>query len=754
VIIGAAMATTSSPVNARESAGGHNLPAPLTALIGREREIEAIGATLRRTRLVTITGPGGVGKTRLALELAHRQMARQSRGAWMVDLSSGPDEPDVAAETARALDVRSPAGTTTTEALRRYLANRDLTLVLDNCEHVVGQCAELATTLLATCEKVRILATSRESLAINGETVWRLEPLVAEDAHRLFVERARQRQPDFLPGEDTDATIAQLCERLDRLPLAIELAAARVGIISPAEILSSLQTRLGELGGGRRLSPPRHRTVRAGVDWSYQLLDLTEQEALRSLSVFVGGFDADAASAVAPGLTFDGLARLVDKSLVAVAESPRGRTRYRLLETVREYAAELLAEADGLAVARERHLRHFSAVGSGVGEGWPSAGAISFVARLGEDYRNVRAALEWGADSDPCSAAALLAATKDLFFMLGQSDGLRLARLLLERCPERDRARVEMQISAGLYSMMLVDKKGAWEALEEARELAAELGERSLEAWARFFEGLTETLGGTVEPGRRYLEESRAIHRELGGGIGESRATAALGLTYCMEGDTAHARKLVDEALSISAAEEDDWGRGQCHTYLGIITEAAGSDLDEATSHYHRAVDCLRQYRDATLLPVALVGQAGLLGHRNPARALRVAAAAFAIRARVGGDFAPLYRARAERVREAAEAALGADAPRAWTEGSQLSVDEAVALAFRSSSPRPSLPAGMSARQMEIADLVAEGLSNKAIASRLHLSVRTVESHVRNALAKVALDNRTQLAAWVRNRVQ
>jgi predicted ATPase len=424
------MATTSSPTNARESAGGHNLPVPLTALIGREREIEAIGATLRRTRLVTITGPGGVGKTRLALELAHRQVARRPRGVWMVDLSSGPDEPDVAAETARALDVRSPAGTTT-EGLRKYLANRDLTLLLDNCEHVVGQCAELATALLATCENVRIMATSRESLAINGETVWRLEPLGAEDAHRLFVERARQRQPDFLPGEDTDATIAQLCERLDRLPLAIELAAARVGVSSPAEILSSLQTRLGELGGGRRLSPPRHRTVRAGVDWSYQLLDLTEQEALRSLSVFVGGFDADAASAVAPGLTFDGLARLVDKSLVAVVESPRGRTRYRLLETVREYATELLAEADELAAARERHLRHFSAVGSGVGEGWPSVGAISFVARLGEDYRNVRAALEWGADSDPCSAASLLAATKDLFFMLGQSDGLRLAKLLL-----------------------------------------------------------------------------------------------------------------------------------------------------------------------------------------------------------------------------------------------------------------------------------------------------------------------------------
>ena len=223
---------------------------------------------------------------------------------------------------------------------------------------------------------------------------------------------------------------------------------------------------------------------------------------------------------------------------------------------------------------------------------------------------------------------------------------------------------------------------------------------------------------------------------------------------FVVANETTRAKELLEAALSIYVAEEDAWGQGQCHAFLGMIAESSTPDPSSASAHYRQAVDCLRPSRDATLLPVALIGQAGVLARRNPADALKVAAAASAIRARVGGEFAPFYQARLERIQAAGKAALGGDAEQPWAAGARLGVDDAVALAFSTTMPRPASPAGLSARELEVADLVAGGLTNKAIASRLHLSVRTVESHVRHVLAKVGLDNRTQLATWARERIQ
>jgi non-specific serine/threonine protein kinase len=736
----------------RKGPAEHNLPVPLTSLVGRARELLAIGEALGRTRLVTLTGPGGVGKTRLAIELARRQTARRRDGVWIVDLTAAPGTPDVAAETARTLDVHTPPGRAA-DALRRYLRDRDLLLVLDNCEHVIDGCAELATGLLGFCADVRIMATSRESLNVNGETVWRLDPLGDEDARRLFLDRARGRLPDFMPDMETDTTIAQLCARLDRLPLGIELAAARVSAMSPAEILSGVEARLGDLAGSGRLSPAHHRSVRAAVEWSARLLDPGEQEAFRALAVFVGGFDAAAARPVA-GLSLDLLARLVDKSLVAVVESRGGRTRYRLLEAVREYASELLVEAGELEAARERHLRHFSALADFSQAGWPTPRAQAVVGELAGDYENVRAALEWAAASDPCAARPLLGRTKDLFLLLAAADGRRLTELLLERCTARDRDRAELQITLGLLAMVLADVEAARSALAEAQQLSAELGERETEGWAHCFAGLTETLGGSIEPARRHLEAARALHGELGVPSGWARATAALGLTFLITNEPDRARELVERALAVDVAEEDDWGQGHCHVYLGVIAESTTTDPEAVTSHYREAVDRFRPFRGGPLLPAALIGQAGVLARREPARALRVIAAAYALRDRTGAGFAPYFGARAERIRAAAETMLGADAQRVWAEGARMVVDDAIALAFGTQRPRPAPTGGLSDREQEVASLVADGLSNKAIAARLHLSVRTVESHVRHALTKLGLVNRTQLARWVRERIQ
>jgi predicted ATPase/DNA-binding CsgD family transcriptional regulator len=731
----------------------HNLPVPLTSLIGRARELEAIGETLRRTRLVSLIGPGGVGKTRLALALAHRELARRADGVLLVDLASAREEPDVSAETARVLQLGVPRRATTLGALRTFLADRDVLLVLDNCEHVVDQCAELASDLLGSCAAIRVLATSREPLGVIGETVWTLAPLEPADAYRLFVERARQRRPEFVPAPEAEVAIAEVCERVDRLPLAIELAAARVAVMSLPEIVSSLKAGIGDLAGGERLSPPHHRTVRAAVAWSHRLLDETEQQAFRSLAVFVGGFDSTAASAVA-NVSLDLVARLVDKSVIAVVETAGGRTRYRLLEAVREYAGELLAEAGEVEAARERHFRHFSAIAEVGRQEWLRTGRQQITNELQDDYENICAALEWALTTKPCAGLPMLAGTRDLFYKLGQGEGFRIAQLLLERCPTRDRHRVEVQIAAGQLASATGDLPTAKILLAEARELSRQLGEAVLEASACWFQGVTETVSGQPEAGREYLERSRALYHQLGIRIGEARALAGLGGTFLFANELDRSKELHEEALSMYLAEDDRWGQGQCHTFLGMIAATTMTDLSVATSHYRRAVELLSPFRDATLLPVALVGQAGILARRDREKALRVVAAATAIRARAGGAFQPVFRARVEQVKSDAEAELSGRFEEVWAAGARLKPDDAIALAFGRGRPRPVAPAGLSDRELEVVGLVGDGLANKAIAARLHVSVRTVESHVRHALAKLALENRTQLATWLRERNQ
>jgi DNA-binding CsgD family transcriptional regulator len=348
----------------------------------------------------------------------------------------------------------------------------------------------------------------------------------------------------------------------------------------------------------------------------------------------------------------------------------------------------------------------------------------------------------------------MLAGTRDLFYKFGQGEGLRLAQLLLERCPTRDRHRVEAQIAVGQLANATGDLPTARGVLAEARELSRQLSEPVLEAWTCWFQGIAEVVAGEPERGREYLEASLALHRELGIRIGEARALAGLAGTCLWSGEPRRSKELHEAALSIYLAEDDRWGQGQCHTFLGMIAETTATDSATATAHYLAAVEFLRPFRDGSLLPVALLGQAGVLARREPERALNVLAAASALRARVGGQFQPIFRARADKVKAAAAAALGDRFDQVWSEGARLGLDDAVALAFGTAQPSSAHASGLSDRELEVIRLVAEGMQNKAIAGRLHVSVRTVESHVRHALAKLGLENRTQLATWTRERSQ
>jgi non-specific serine/threonine protein kinase len=424
------------------------------------------------------------------------------------------------------------------------------------------------------------------------------------------------------------------------------------------------------------------------------------------------------------------------------------------------YAAEQLAPANEVAAARARHLRYFSTIGIPAEYGFMSAGVVSLLEQWAADYGNVRAALEWAAASEPCAGLRMLAETKDLFFILGQADGSRLAEMILERCPERNRDRAEVMIAAGHFAFQLGEVTAASDLLMDAAEIGVEMGERAAESTARLFLGLQEMLGGAPDKARGHLLTARAIQQKTGDLVGEARTTAVLGLTYGMEGDAARARELLEAALAMGLAAQDRWSQGGANLYLGIIAESA--DPRAASSYFREAVECQRPYGDSTLLPVALIGQASVLTRRDPATALQIVAAAWAVRARNAGEFAPFFRAFAERIRASAAELVGSDADRLWKTGSRLTVDDAIALAFgttltgasRSSGRRPeaSHALGISTREIEVVRLVAEGLSNKEIARRLHLSVRTVETHVRHMLTKTGLVNRTQLATWARER--
>jgi non-specific serine/threonine protein kinase len=286
----------------------------------------------------------------------------------------------------------------------------------------------------------------------------------------------------------------------------------------------------------------------------------------------------------------------------------------------------------------------------------------------------------------------------------------------------------------------------------EARRLSAELEEFKLEGFATFCRGLIQALTMAVEPARADLEAAIPLLRRADSRVGEGMALATLGLTFLIDEEPARARDLLERALAIQTAAGYPWGEGQARLYLAITIEA--TDREAASRHYRRAVGCFQHYRDTNLLANALIGQAGLIARRDPAVALRVTAAAVSARVRVHGNIPGFFSERLQRIRADCEAALGIDADRIWTEGSRLGLDQAIALAFGAPRPRAPAPAGLSSRELEVVRLVAEGLANKAIATRLHLSVRTVESHVRHVLAKVGLSNRTQLAKWVREHDQ
>jgi predicted ATPase/class 3 adenylate cyclase len=398
------------PLRTPKSVGAHNLPVQLTSFVGRGAQMTDLEKLLVDNRLVTLTGAGGAGKTRLGVEIAARIAAEFRDGVWYVDLAPITDPDLVSVTVARALGLPDQPGRSTMDTLLRFVRDRQLLVVLDNCEHLLDACADLVVALLGAAPGLTVLATSREPIGVSGEAIWRVPSLsVADEAIELFADRARLARTDFRVADDNAATVGEICRRLDGMPLAIELAAARVRALSLAEILAGLRDRFRLLTGGARTAVRRQQTLRASVDWSHALLTEPERVLFRRLAVFLGGFDLEAAQAVAGHdeverfQVLDLLTLLVDKSLV-VAEHTSGATRYRLLETVRQYALEKLGESGEADTVRARHRDHYTSFAA-----LRRAGREQLIEQAETEIDNLRAAFLWSRENSDVELALALA---------------------------------------------------------------------------------------------------------------------------------------------------------------------------------------------------------------------------------------------------------------------------------------------------------------------------------------------------------
>jgi predicted ATPase/DNA-binding CsgD family transcriptional regulator len=733
------------------SAGRHNLPLFATSFLGREREIGAIRRLLRRARLVTLCGPGGCGNTRLAIEAATRQVGLQPDGTWLVDLAplSAPEfVPEAAASVLR---IRAAPDQPTMDALVTQVADRRLLLVLDGCEHLVDACSTLAAGLVAACPGVRLLATSRQPLDVAGEVLWRVPPLAEEAAVRLFDERARSHHAGF-EARGQRAAVAEICRRLDGMPLAIELAAARVTMMSPAEMLPRLRDRFALLGRGSRGALPRQQSLKAAVDYSYELLDGDERQLFRQLSVFAGSFSLAAAEAIFGPLTLEVLGRLIDKSMVTLQLSPNG-TRYRLLETLREYGRQRLAETGESERAHNAHLEHFVDHAETAYDAWVHSGSDSGLRELELDYDDLRAALEWSRTADPEAGLRLAGAMREVWYRHGLNEGRAWLQEFLDRCPAGSHSRARALLAAGYVAMSSQAHHEARELLARSRELSAELSDAHGEAMAAHALGVSATLSGSAAA-RGDLERGLELFERLGDRYGISASLIRLGHLAILQGRRLEeARVMLEWGLQLASEVGDRWGPGAASLYLGVLAGRDGQP-EVAEARLRRSLEIFLLLGEVVMVSAALIEYAAVIVWRDPRRGARLVGAAVAIRRRLGGRLPPIAMGVIERTQLAACDSLGPHvAEREAEAGGRLSIEEAVAEALAPGSPNgdPAAP-GLSRREAEVASLVAQGLTNRQIAELLRLSERTVENHASHILNKLGLRNRSEVTAWVLNR--
>jgi predicted ATPase/DNA-binding CsgD family transcriptional regulator len=757
--------------SAKRAATG-KLPAESTSFVGRRRLLAEVKAALTGTRLLTLVGPGGVGKTRLALRAAADLRRTVSDGAWFIDLAGLEDPHLVPKAVITSLGLVDKSGQWPTSLLVGYLASRETLLVLDNCEHLLDAIAVLADVVLKEAAGARLLATSRQPLGISGERVLQVPPLtLPEDgsasAQSEAVALLLARSADAgVQLEDTGATrelIFDLCRRLDGMPLALELAAVRLRTIGLEELIERLTDRFALLTGGSRAALPRQQTLMATIDWSHDLLSGQEKAVLRRLAVFPSDFGLDAAEAVAAGTTIDQpsvldlLSSLIEKSFV-VRMPATAVARYRLHETMRGYGLLKLRQANEEASTVNAFVRFYSAMSSAAEAAAQSVHIVEWLKRMDGEADNVRAALRHCLNG-PDHAVGMSMVGSLLWYWTARatSEGAYWLDLYLERREADPSALARALYARGFMAMTQGNAAAAQPVLDEAEVKAGAAGDLPLVARILAVSAGVRVIGGNVEGAQSQLRDART----LAIGLDDPGADAMLALTegFIALLDTDH--ETVARVYSEWAPRARDRGDIQTLSYLVSSYGFAllqGGQPDKAQLLFEESLGIERRLENRDMIVYqldALACQAAMVG--RPQRAARLLGAAESLQDETGIRLMRHMEPLLSQARKTISDSLGAPALESEMQaGRRMSRDEAIAYALE--EKKPSRLAGtpkrtntmpLSKREVEIAELVAQGLSNKEIASRVFLSERTIETHVSNILDKLGVNSRVEISTWV-----